>query len=67
MFKMKGPTFFNKKSPFKDTVPTKREASVKSAADKLAKSSIKGGGYSTVKPSDMEQLKKDKAEFIKTA
>ena len=25
MFKMKGPTFFNKKSPFKDTVPTKKE------------------------------------------
>ena len=26
MFKMKRPTFFNKKSPFKDTVPTKKEA-----------------------------------------
>lgn len=33
MFKMKGPAFFNKKSPFKKNVPTKEQSKKKDMAE----------------------------------
>ena len=39
MFKMKGPTFFSKKSPFKTNVPTKEESDKGVTAGSIKKSS----------------------------